>query len=579
MKFAQHIFCLLIAALFSAGAEAAVTAALDRDSVAVGETVELSLQHEGRTSSKPDFTPLQRDFDILGTSSGSSVQFVNGAMSAQAELRLTLAPKHAGRLQIPALQWDGQSTAALALTVGAAAGRDDAAGAEAGSSAAVFFTSSLSDKLPFVQSAVLLTLRLHIGTQLERASLDFTGNDGIAVQQLGKDVQSSETRNGHRYTVIQRQYLLTPQQSGELALDGPVLNGEAPDSRSNDPFGGAGFGSLFQTMRPMHLRGEPLHFSVRPRPKTAAGRDWLPAEGLNLQAGLNPARGKLHAGEPLTLHLSLAATGISGAQLPDLGKLLVLPEGLKAYPDQAKIDTTVQDEKPVGSREQDIALIATEPGNYELPELHLAWWDSRENVQREAVIPARSIEILPAVGGTAAPVTPRPALSAPLPGASIAPVPVPAVSARAQPWFWLCLLFATLWLGTLAAWALRRKGAPKAVVAQAVDEQKAPALKAAAAVRAAREACLANTPKPAREALLAWARAHFRQSPPSGLNALAQRLDDAALRALIQELDRACYAATAAWQGQALAAALSRLPGKAGTAAPVPPALPGLYPG
>lgn len=107
------VFCCLV--LQVPPATAAVQAWLDRDRVAAGDSVELTLQHDGRASGEPDLTPLRRDFDILGKASGTTVQIVNGSMSAQAQLRLTLAPKHVGRIAVPALVWAGERSPALVL--------------------------------------------------------------------------------------------------------------------------------------------------------------------------------------------------------------------------------------------------------------------------------------------------------------------------------------------------------------------------------------------------------------------------------------------------------------------------------
>ena len=111
------LMSLLMSAL-SMTAGAAVNASLDRSRVGTGESVQLILQHDGQTDSQPDLNPLKQDFDIVGRSTGSSIQVINGKMSAQTQLRLSMIPKHNGKILIPALQWDGQSSSALTLTVG-----------------------------------------------------------------------------------------------------------------------------------------------------------------------------------------------------------------------------------------------------------------------------------------------------------------------------------------------------------------------------------------------------------------------------------------------------------------------------
>src|SRR3546814_6457252 len=99
---------------------------------------------------------------------------------------------------------------------------------------------------------------------------------------------------------------------------------------------------MLGSTRPIRLHGKPIELEVRPRPAAAKGSDWLPARSLTLEHSLSADPATLHAGDPLTLHLHLRAAGLSGTQLPDLGSKLRLPDGVKTYPDQAKLDNSVE---------------------------------------------------------------------------------------------------------------------------------------------------------------------------------------------------------------------------------------------
>jgi len=545
-------FALLACVLSLPVLAATVSASLDRDQAAPGETVQLTLRHEGRGGGDPDLAPLNKDFDVLDRSSSSSIQLVNGDLSSQRLLQLTLAPKHSGALQVPPLSWDGQQTAALTLNVSDQPSGDQAAAAGAGAPH-VFLSVTLDQQQPYVQGAVVLTVQVHTDERLYQAALDLPGNGDVLVQQLpGQDRQTSETRNGRSYEVIERKYLLQPQRSGALSLDGPVLDGHVVDLSG---------GGIFQNTRPLRVHGDPIKLEVRPRPAAASGRDWLPATKLTLEEAWRPDNTSVHAGEPLTLHLRLRAEGMTAAQLPDLGAELSLPEGLKAYPDQAKLDTALQGGAIVGSREQDIALIASSPGHYQLPALHLSWWDTKQEVQREVVLPERTLDILPATGGAAA-APPAPVPATPAASEDLAPAAPPRRATgfpASWPWPWISLALGLLWLLTMAAWWLQRRRAARVPLPLAAAPGAA-APETGNARQAFRQACADNDPQAARRGLLAWARGSWPQNPPAGLNALSLYLDDPRLTGLLQQLDRACYSG-GSWQGGELARALSALPG------------------
>ncbi|HEY4072893.1 MAG TPA: BatD family protein [Herbaspirillum sp.] len=612
MKNMTRILAALLACGACLSAMADVTATLDKNQVALGDTVQLSVQNDGNTDGQLNIEPLKQDFDVLGSSHGTSIQIINGSKSTLTQIALVLAPKHTGTIKIAPLQWGAQRTAPLELTVGGGNNSSSSgsvpnsgAAADAGSSP-VFLTAAVDQKQPYVQAATLLTVKLYVGAQIERASLDLPGNSDVSIQQLGGDRQSSEVRNGRTYQVIERQYILLPQRSGRISLKGPVLDAQieqtgstAQDSFFANIFGGSPFGAMMHSFRPFHLTGDSIDLNVLPRPAAASGTggtNWLPAQQLTLEETWQPAKGALHAGEPLTRHLHLTAVGLTGAQLPDLGASLRLPDGVKMYPDQVKIDNKLQGGKLLGSRDQDIALIAANPGRYVLPAIKLSWWDTAHKVQREADLPSRALDVLPAVavasvGQAVAPAAQTPAIP---PVSAAHTVTAPALQLKPAPispagdylhlsaWQWLCIVLVVLWIGTLLAWRLSRRrktgsGPNLAVTQEKTTEKIRPAKRHAAgsALSALAQACRDNDAQAARRALLAWAAGVWPDAPPRGINALAERLDDARVADLLKQLDRACYIG-AAWKGASLAEAFETPPH---TPAPTKnkPALPGLY--
>lgn len=593
MKQPYPIIAAVLLCTMCGPAAAAVTAALDRDQIAEGETVQLSLQRDGQGGGEPDLGPLKKDFDVLGSSSSSNIQLVNGHLSSQRQLQLTLAPRHTGTLQIPALSWDGEQTQPLGLTVAASSAAASGSGQAAGNSQApVFLTSTLSQQRPYVQGSVLLTVQIHAAQPLYQASLDFGGNSDVSVLQIGKDRQFSESRDGRRYDVIERRYLLQPQRSGSISLDGPTLDAQVtvagrgipdpfgPGSPFSRAFGGTPFSGMFGTTKPVRLHGDAIGLEVRPRPAAATARDWLPATQLSVEESWTPDGAEVHAGDPLTLHLRLRATGLSGAQLPDLGAELSLPEGLKAYPDQAKLGTELQGSDIVGTRSQDIALIADRAGRYQVPALRVQWWDTAKDMQREVLLPQRTLEVAASAGGSTAPAEPRPAPPAPQGGGADKDAKQPPASAPLAPttsaWPWISLTLLVLWLATLAAWWRKRKSArsPGIPPEPAAVPAPAPVVEAGVARRAFQQACRDKDPHAARQNLLRWARAVYPTQAPAGLEALSRRLDPAAAP-LLQQLDRACYAG-GTWDGDQLLQALHSLEPKQAMSQPKT-ALPDLY--
>jgi BatD DUF11 like domain len=585
------LLLLLICCAAVAPALAGVSASLNSSQIASGDTVQLTLEHDGSTSGQPDLTPLQKDFDILGTSSSTSFSLINGSASEKTAVILTLAPKVTGRLTIPALSWDGQQSQPLALDVTGPGGGGQAGGSGAAAAAKVFIETTAAPEQPYVEAAVHLTVRLFTAETLYHGDLELPENSHVVVKQIGSDEDSDIERDGRTYQVVTRHYLLFPLHSGKLTLQGPVLDaevavGERRSSYGNGPFGGFFGGQLFsgvlRTIQPVRVRGKPIVLAVRPRPPGALTSYWLPARNLTLSAVWNPAKLTARAGDPVTLDLDLQASGLTAAQLPDLTSLLRFPSGLKAYPDQASLDDSAQDGNLVGNRDQTIALMADAPGHYTIPALTVTWWDTQSNQPRTATVPARTLTILPAPGSATAA---GPAAAPPAPAAQRQPIPTvarhppppaarkPAAGRSPSAWEWISVGLAAVWLATLGAWLWSRRrsrAAPPAVPGSGTSRARepAPTLAAAAPLAPAKEraafraACAANDARAARAHLLAWTTA-LRGAAPAGINAIAARIGDAHVAELLRDLDRACYAG-GAWQGAPLAAALTELPALSG---------------
>jgi hypothetical protein len=585
MKKLSILFVSLLACGISLPLQAAITATVSKNNYAAGESIQLQLQRDGGSNVQPDISPLKKDFDVLGSSSGSSVQIINGHVSSKLQLTILLSPKHGGKLQIPPLQWDGEQTAAIDLTVGGNAGASAQGGQAANAGDNVFLTSTLDQKQPYVQAAVMLTLRLYSDQSLYQASLDFPASSDVLVKQLGKDVQTNETRNGRTYQVIERKYLLFPQRSGKLSLNGPVLDAQVADNSRNDAFMGGVFGQLqlpgmLNATRPIRVRAKNIELNVQARPAAASSGNWLPAQKVTLEETWKPAAASVHVGEPLTRHIHLAALGLTGSQLPELSTIMTVPDGIKAYPDQSTVGDNTDGKTVLGSRDQDIALMATRAGHYELPEVKLHWWDTLHNSRRELTLPAHTFDVLPAIESTPTAMLP-PALEAHAGSmeqnnatGEIGMAGRNTSAALIRPWQWLSLALALLWLGTAAAWWRARQNVQPQRKKIAADK-KPEIMQSSVASKAFKRACNNNDATAARENLLAWAATQWADDAPAGLNELARRMTDANLAQELRLLDRACYTGST-WQGENLAQLIGNLPAQPITAANKN-SLPGLY--
>ncbi|MBT8443294.1 MAG: BatD family protein, partial [Gammaproteobacteria bacterium] len=358
--------CLLLimcALLLCDGVSAATSARTDRSTVRVSESVQIVFETDQDVSSRPEFSALETDFDVLGTSQSTSVNIINGRMQRSARWLVDLMPKREGVFTIPAIQIGNERSNPLTLTVKPATA---AAGEPVGE---IFLEVEVDTQTPYVQQQAVLTIRLYRSVQMGNASLtepNVTGGD-VIVERLGDDVGYETQRGAVRYAVVERRYALFAQNSGAAVIEPLRFEGRVPTGRQSafDPFSQG---------RPVRVRSEPIELDVRPIPAEFTGTTWLPAEQVFLIESW-PDDAKYRVGEPVTRTLTLRANGLTSSQLPEIAA--GVPDGLRQYPDQPVLENSVADAGLVGVRQEKVALIPSRAGDLVLPALTIPWWNTR----------------------------------------------------------------------------------------------------------------------------------------------------------------------------------------------------------
>ena len=75
---AAVIALLCCLSVFGTAFAANITASVDRNPVPIDESFSLRLKADGNVDGNPDLAPLEQDFEILGTSQSTSMNYVNG---------------------------------------------------------------------------------------------------------------------------------------------------------------------------------------------------------------------------------------------------------------------------------------------------------------------------------------------------------------------------------------------------------------------------------------------------------------------------------------------------------------------
>ena len=551
------LLILILSGIAAAHAQtAAVTARLDRAVIGPGETTHLIIETDGQIDvSGPDLTALEADFELLGQRNSTQVSIDNNGRHTTVQWLIELMPKRSGTIEIPPLTIGGKTTSPLTLEV-----RDlSAAAGSTGQDRDIFLEVSLEPDPVYVQAQTLFTVRVFYSVPLLEGSLGDPEPSAASIERLGDDISYQSQRNGRTYQVIERRFALFPEQSGTVTVPAIPFQGRIAYDRRNTQR----FDRLFDRGRAIRLATEPMTLTVQPQPDEFTGPDWLPGREVTLLEQRDDDGSPITVGEPLTRTVLLEVKGQDGSQLPtpDLG----LPDSVRVYPDQPTTANRSDGRWLTGTQEQRFAIVPTEPGELILPEIRVPWWDTVNDRQQVAVLPARIVQVRPAA------VALKPDTST----TGIEPVPLTAaepVSPTAGLWRWISAGLLVAWLLTLIGWWYDRRRQhgdhhPAVPPSHSVPQPR----------RTLAEACRRNQPDQAATAVLIWASEYWPQSPPDNLGQLAARWPEGA--EALRALDRALFSsADEPWQGEALWQAVKQRPPHSVSVTVRPDVLPPLYP-
>jgi hypothetical protein len=529
-----------------------VTASVDANPVMSNESIVLTVVADDSVERDDlDTSPLLKDFIVARTEVSSQTNMINFKTTRTTRWQIVLIPRHTGKLMIPQLTVDGYQSKAITVEV------IEQGSANSTKQQDIFITAELSQNDVYVQQLLALTIKLHIGIQLQRGSLTEPNLPGATIEQIGKDIESDEIINGKRYRIIERTYAITPEKSGEFTLDTPMFSGDIlVQSRRR-----TGFMNFGET-KPVNILGDKLTLNVRPIPDSYpidANNSWLPSELLTLHQEWQPVNNEFKVGEPITRTITLTAAGLGKAQLPKI--IMNAPVGLKIYPDQAELHSSLTKERLISQKRQNFALVASQAGEYVLPEITIAWWNTVTNKYQRAVLPKQTITVLPNADLPQTSMVKVPPTIGTLPKSNLidnsaTPLAPPIIIEKTSNLQWL---FLALWLLTVFAWIthvfyLKRNRTIKSTHTkpQKVND----------AYLALMAACKQNKAEQALSLILPWLNSHPDNNEITTLAAAQTEINNDAFTCAINDVQQHLYgkeAVESSWSGKDLLKAIQQI--------------------
>jgi hypothetical protein len=413
---------------------AALTASVDRNPVLTGEFFNLTIRADKTIKGEqPDTAALLKHFVVGPTSTRSSTNMINGQVSRSTQWQIELMARKPGTYTINSFNIGGMTSTPITIRVAASADDNNSADKVA------FIKTSMTSTSLFVQQAGVYKVQLFLSQDIADGQLETPKLDDANVTPLGKQKENYEIIEGVRHLVIEREYLIQPQKSGEYTIKSPYFKGRIRDRNYRS--------------RSISAMGEDINLTIKPIPEKVTG-NWLPSELVTLNEEWQPEEQQYQVGDPITRTITLTALGITKEQLPEI----TIPNvsGIRSYSDQSQINNTVRNGRVISQKVESFALLPQMPGQYTMPEVRIPWFNIVTNRIEYASLPERKITIISDPNAVPAKPTELPIQS------PIETTPAPHLSlteySKLDKSYWIIALSGyILWLvTTIIAWRLYR---------------------------------------------------------------------------------------------------------------------------
>jgi len=417
--FALAVFvCAFICSFaFAQGAE--FTASVDKDKVAMDDTLELTLTVIGSQNAQAPELPAMDGLEVMSTGTSSQYSFINGQTSVRKNFTYVLMPTKEGSATIPSvsMEIDGKTLQTKPITVEVVkAGQsqpvaqgqkryqpeqEEPVGSQVSLKDRLFIEVTTDKDTAYIGEQVSLKFKLYrYGVMVDNLQYNPPGTKCFIAEPMGNQREYRETKNGIVYDVIELDTALFPATAGEVTIDPAqlkcdlLLKEQSSRRRSTDPFFDDFFGDSFfanYVRKPILLESEPIKITVLPLPADGKPSGFAGAVGVyEFSADASPL--SLKAGEPINIVMKITGTGnISQVSEPVINNL----EGFRGY--DAEVKTNITERYPTisGTKEFRKMIIPQSENIKEIPAINFPYFDTNTKQYRVISKGPFSISVAP----------------------------------------------------------------------------------------------------------------------------------------------------------------------------------------
>ncbi|MBR4997486.1 MAG: protein BatD [Bacteroidaceae bacterium] len=417
-------FTLLAVAFAYAKADEVTFTADAPSAVVMGQTFRLAYTvntHDAKGFRVGNIT----DFDILSgpnQSSSLSTSIINGQRTSSKSLTFTciLRPKKEGTYTIPAatIVAGGKQMSSKELTVKVLPPDQKAQAQQSGSQGRtttssqtsgqisnddLFIVATVNKKKVYEQEAILLTYKIYTTVNLTNMTGKMPDLKGFHTQEVempkgGREFELEHYKGRNYRTMVYSQYVLFPQQSGQLEIPSITFEGTvAQQVRNYDPFEAFfnGGSSYVNVQKP--IQTPKLTIDVSPLPSGKPASFGGAVGDFSISSSISTT--ELKENEAVTLKVIISGTGnMKLIKTPEVS----FPADFEVYDPKVDNKFTLKAGGLSGNKVIEYLAIPRHNGNYTIPGVEFTYFDIKSGAYKTLKTPEYALNVAKGEGSGAA---------------------------------------------------------------------------------------------------------------------------------------------------------------------------------
>ena len=371
----------------------AANVSFSKNESVVGEVVELIFTSDKPIKQAPDLSAIKKDFHISGQNTRTNMTNINGKTNYEYQISYHLFPKRTGTLTLKDLTLNGEKLNDAQLTVLNTSNTNTSAQ----STPPLTLQAQISEGPYYIGQGIVYTVRMGDIRRILDGNFEAPSTDNAKVQLLGQDDVRTVMQQNIPVQMVERKYLITPEQSGTITIHPVSFTGIRSTQQNRRKSVGDMFemGILFDGLMGMGAQEQvfattdPITIQVQPKPNNWQGW-WLASPDVQLTYD-DKIPTDLKVGDTIERTITLSAVGVNAEALPvptQIGNA-----DIKTYPPNETRHTASDNNTIRGQLTSSVVMVPTNGGQITIPEVKVPWFNTTTQKIETAIIPAKSITV------------------------------------------------------------------------------------------------------------------------------------------------------------------------------------------